>query len=241
MDKLRILIVEDELIIANDLKEILEEKNYQVINIASSFNQAIKVLEKDSVDLALLDIQISGDKDGVNLGHELREKFKLPFVYISSHTDHATLEKVKATNPYGFLVKPFEDEDVVVAIEMALNNFEKEQNTNAEQLNHVIGESLFVRQKNLSVKIKYDEILFASADANYCTLFTTDQKYVLRSTLKELEMKLDKNHFYRCHKSYIINLNRISAINSDFVMIESHKLPLGREQQAWLMEKINRL
>jgi len=241
MEKIKILIVEDELIIANDLSDILTENGYTVTGMAKSYTAALDELEKEIPDIVLLDIQISGDKDGVDLANVIRNMYHIPFIFISSHTDRSTLSRVMESSPYGFLVKPFEDEDVLVAIELALHNFSKEQNENDDQTDFVINESLFIRQKNIAIKVAYDDILYAMADANYCTLITRDKSYVLRSTLKDLEKKLKEPQFYRAHKSYLINLSKLTAINSDVIFIGDEKLPVGREQQLWLMKHINKI
>lgn len=236
-----VLIVEDELIIANDLQDILESNNYHVIGIAKSYDLAINKLSAKQPDIVLLDIQIDGSKDGIDLANTIRNEYEIPFVFISSHTDRATLDRAKESKPNGFLVKPFEDEDVFVAVEMALSNFSKEQNNNQDNQDFTINESLFIRQKNTAVKVAYDDILYASSDANYCTLYTGDKKFVMRSTLKELESKLNDKRFFRCHKSHLVNLNQLSAVNSEYVIVGDIKLPIGRDQQALLMSQINKI
>jgi DNA-binding LytR/AlgR family response regulator len=244
MNKIKVLIVEDELIIASDLSEILGSNNYEVCGVSKSFDQAIKVIRENRPDILLLDINIKGDKDGIQLASEARHH-KLPFIFISSHTDRVTIERAKQSHPYGFLVKPFEEADVLVAIEMALANFAKEQNTVGESHESpeefVIGNSLFVRHKNSTIKISYDDILFAQADSNYSIIHTKDQRYTLRSTLKELESKLTAKQFYRSHKSYLINLNHLMSISADEIIVGKEKLPVGREQHEWLMTRINRI
>lgn len=244
MSKIKVLIVEDELIIANDLKDILEDNGYEVGRIAKSYREGVDELEKDRPDIALLDINIKGAKDGIELAAEIRSKYAIPFVFISSHTDQSTLARVKEIHPYGFLVKPFEEDDVLVAIELALNNFSSEQVQKTEEKeasNFVINKSLFIRQKNLAIKVPYEDILYAKADANYCTVYTTKQHFVLRSTLKDLEGKLQGAEFYRSHRSFLINLMHLEAINSDIIFVGKEKLPVGREQQIWLMEHINKI
>ncbi len=244
MSKIKVLIVEDELIIANDLKDILEQGHYEVCRIAKSYEEGISALEVHNPDIALLDINIKGEKDGVDLGSQIRALFKIPFIFISSHTDQGTLARVKQIHPYGFLVKPFEEDDVFVAIELALSNFSNEQSKHADETeptDFVINKSLFIRQKNMAVKVPYSDILYAKADANYCTLYTTTQQYVLRSTLKDLESKVEGPEFYRSHRSYLINLSHLVAINSDIIVVGKDKLPVGREQQIWLMDHINKI
>jgi DNA-binding LytR/AlgR family response regulator len=241
MEKIRVLIVEDELIIANDLADILTGSGYAVNGLAKSYKEGLEKLKNEIPDIVLLDIQIAGDKDGVDLANMIKDKYQIPFIFISSHTDRSTLSRVMDSNPYGFLVKPFEDQDVLVAIELALNKFSKEQNKGDDDASYVINESLFIRQNNIAIKVAYDDILYAMADSNYCKVITNNKSLVLRSTLKDLEKKLKEPQFYRSHKSYLINLSKITAINSEFIFIGNEKLPVGREQQLWLMKHINKI
>lgn len=123
MDHPSILIVEDELIIAADLAQQLKGLGYLVCDIASSVPEARQLKKKHNPDLVLLDIQLEGSEPGIVFGKELREEGNTPFIYITSHYDRATVEEVKRTRPNGYLIKPFSNEDVYVAIEMAINNF----------------------------------------------------------------------------------------------------------------------
>lgn len=117
-----ILIVEDELIIAADLRRQLLALGYLVCDIVGSVAEARKVIAARAADLVLLDIQLHGQEPGTILGKELRETADLPFIYITSHTDRATVADAKLTRPSGYLVKPFTKEDVYVAIEIAISN-----------------------------------------------------------------------------------------------------------------------
>jgi len=116
--KEKILIVEDEFIVANDLKMMLTKGGYQVVGIASSVVQARKVIETKKPDWVLLDIMLKGDLTGIDLAWELVEQ-RLPFLYISANTNQTTMEAVKATQPYGFMVKPFRERDLMVMLDIA--------------------------------------------------------------------------------------------------------------------------
>lgn len=121
--KTKILIVEDEFIIAAHLKSDLEELGYEVCQIAASVNDAEKAITKHQPDIALLDIRLQGEKLGTDLGKQLLEEGRIPFIYLTSHFDKGTIDEAKITRPSAYLVKPFNKEDVYVAIEMAINNF----------------------------------------------------------------------------------------------------------------------
>lgn len=118
-----ILIVEDELLIARDLKNILTEEGYAVINDIDSIEDALIAIDTHKPDLIILDINLKKDKDGVDLGKLLLAKDSIPFIYITSFTDSATIEKVSLTRPYGFIVKPYNPLDVKITVAIALTNF----------------------------------------------------------------------------------------------------------------------
>ncbi len=242
MSKIKILIVEDELIIAEDLKDILESLDYEVCGIAISAREALQLLEEHAPDIALLDIQIKGGKDGIELANDINEQFKIPFIFLSSHADAATLERAKQVKPFGYLVKPFQEKDIHTTVEMALNNFAETNNHKVESDHNpgfVLNDSLFVRNNSMLVKLKFNDILYLEADANYTNIFANNKKYVLRSTLKELEQKLEGHHFSRIHKSFLINLNAIDAIEAHSVHVGGQEIPISRTQHSWLLNQIN--
>lgn len=123
-----VLIVEDEPIIAGDIEMTLKKDDYSVIGIALSSTKAIDLLHRTSPDIVLLDIAIQGDRDGIDIAHLINEKYKIPFIYITSFSDKETLERAKSTLPYGYIVKPFKDRDIISAIEMAVYRFAIDNN-----------------------------------------------------------------------------------------------------------------
>lgn len=244
MRKVSVLIVEDELIIAEDLKDILENLGYNVCGLAISAREALALLEEHAPDLALLDIQIKGGKDGIELAQQIRNQYKVPFVFLTSHADPNTLERAKAVNPYGYLVKPFQEKDIHATVEMALANFAKESKSNdhkAQEQNFLLNDSLFVRAGGKLVKLKFKDINYLEADANYTNIFTRDKRFVIRAILKELEPKLEAYNFARIHKSYLVNLNAIDAIDAQAVHIGGKEIPISRSQHSWLMNQIKTL
>lgn len=120
MPQTKILIVEDEPAIAHDIAAILTSKGYTVCGIAHSSTKAMDFLVTKSPDIALLDISIKGDKDGIEIAHIIKKKHDIPFVFLTSYADRETIERVKETAPYGYIVKPFKESDLAPAIEVAL-------------------------------------------------------------------------------------------------------------------------
>ncbi|WP_297336930.1 response regulator [Algoriphagus sp.] len=243
MEKHKILIVEDEVIIAEDLRDILESMGYEVVDLVMSAREALQVLGSEAVDLVLLDIRIKGGKDGINLAADINENFKIPFVFLTSHADTTTLERAKEVRPYGYLVKPFSEKEIHATLQMALSNFQSEQSKTQENSTEefILQDCLFVRNNGLLVKVFFKDILYFESDGNYTKVYTQDKKFVIRAILKELESKLDQKQFARIHKSYLINLTYIEAIDSNEVHISGKRIPLSRNQYSWLINHIKTL
>jgi DNA-binding NarL/FixJ family response regulator len=122
----RILIVEDEVLIAQDIKYCLEELGHKVHNIVMNGDKALDAIAHPEVDLVLLDINIKGSLSGIDLGGIIKNKYQLPFVYLTASSDDETLDRAKSTLPYGYIVKPFNSRDLKVNIDLALHKHQSE-------------------------------------------------------------------------------------------------------------------
>lgn len=120
MNEARILVVEDEPLVADDLERTLKKLSYQVVGRAASAAEAIALAEKLKPDLALMDISIKGEVDGIEAGKTLKDRFGIALIYLTAHSDHATFERAKITEPYGYVVKPFQPTDLRIALGLAL-------------------------------------------------------------------------------------------------------------------------
>ncbi|WP_319805485.1 sigma-54 dependent transcriptional regulator [Hymenobacter weizhouensis] len=124
----RILIVEDEYVIANDLSSLLlEHMPHTSVLLAKSVPEAVRVITHKHPELVLVDIRLRGEQTGIDLGKLLSTRYRLPFIYVTSHADKQTLQQAVATQPYGYIVKPFEEDDIFVALEAAWNRYTSEQ------------------------------------------------------------------------------------------------------------------
>jgi DNA-binding NarL/FixJ family response regulator len=134
MPKKNVVIVEDEALIALDLEMIMESMNFNVVGISDNGDEALDMIATRHPDLILLDINIKGQKDGIELAEIIRTKTKKPFVFITSYADKDTLERAKHTLPYGYILKPFSDAELKATIEIALFRFENENGNSIPDL-----------------------------------------------------------------------------------------------------------
>ena len=123
----RILIVEDEHIVAMGIKKMLKNLGYTVTGVASSGEDAISKTESTFPDVVLMDIMLKGDMDGVEAAREIRERFDVPIVYLTAYSDNNILERAKITEPFGYIIKPFDEKDLYSSIEIALHRQRKEK------------------------------------------------------------------------------------------------------------------
>lgn len=126
MTQATILVVEDEGIVAQEIKSRLEKAGYSVCGVAHEGQRAVADAEKLNPDLVLMDIRLKGQMDGIEAAGLIRERFNIPVVYLTAYTDPATLERAKAMDPFGYVVKPFETRSLMVSIEIALHRHRSE-------------------------------------------------------------------------------------------------------------------
>ncbi|MDC6385641.1 response regulator [Muricauda sp. SK9] len=245
---IRILIVEDNVIIADDMQSMLEEIGYEIVDNVIVYEQAVEVLKNNHVDLVLIDIILASDKTGIDLGKHIRESYNIPFIFVTSNSDRATVENAKTVKPDGYLVKPFEQQDLYTSIEIALSNFnynKKDLNRDLDDVgesftsNSVLKDSIFVKKQHLYYRIQFSDIQFIKADNVYLEVNTADKKFLVRSPLKDYLEKLPGNKFYRAHKSYIVNVYHIDAINSKDVVINNNLIPISKDFKEFILSSMN--
>ena len=244
---IKILIVEDNVIIADDMQSMLEEIGYEIVDNVIVYEQAEEVLKNHHVDLVLIDIILASDKTGIDLGKHIRKNYDIPFIFVTSNSDRATVENAKSVKPNGYLVKPFEQQDLYTSIEIALSNFVYSDKAAASAAavddvamsNAVLKDSIFVKKQHLYYRIQFDDIRFIKADNVYLEVNTVDKKFLVRSPLKDYLEKLPKNKFYRAHKSYIVNVDHIDAINSRDIMIKDTLIPISKDFKEFIISAMN--
>jgi two-component system, LytTR family, response regulator LytT len=238
MSKLKIGIVEDEMIIADNLYHILENIGYEVATIASSYTEAIEMMDKEKPDLMLLDINIKGKKDGIDIAWKIREDYNIPFIFLTANADAATLERAKLTEPPAYLVKPFNKDDLYTSIEICLHNYNKRKAENKVENNYVIKDSLFIKEGNYFHKVKFADILYLESEHVYVNVHTINKKIMVRSSMQSYLTNFDEKKFYRIHRSFVINLDHIQTINTENIVVNGIELPIGKTFRDDLLSHI---
>lgn len=246
MKEERILIVEDELSIAENIQEILELLGYVNIDIANSANQCVKVIKKNRPDLIFMDIKLKGDKDGIELGEIVKQMVDAPLVYVTSYSDPTIIERAKRINPAGFIVKPFNTNDIHAIVEIVLYNKRTKPSSdssapkNTPDNPYLVNDAVFIKADNSFERVAYDDIYFVEANGNMVTIYTKNREYSIRKSMKEIEEILPTLFFLRVQKSYILHLGQVESFNTKEIILKSGAVvQVGRQYYNSFLAKLN--
>lgn len=234
MQGARILVVEDEVIIGEHLCSILKFLGYSPSGPITNYTDATEELSKHEFDLILLDIVLSGKKDGVELGLFIRENFKAPIIYLTSHADRSTIDRVKEVQPESYIVKPFNQDEIFSTIELVLHKSLMKNQVESTTEN----DFMMIKDKQAFHKVFYKDILYLENDHIYVKVITANQKLMIRSNMSDLLNELPAN-FFQIHRGYVVNETCISKVSATSVFIHQHELPLGKKYKEIVLSKFN--
>lgn len=231
MDNVNILIIEDTSEEAIALQEVLEDHNYNVLAVANSFQEALTLFYELPVDLIIIDVFLNGNPDGIVFAEtiSITPNVLKPFVFLTSSKDRQIFERAKLTKPFSFLLKPFNELEVLYALEMAIEKFYDQNNVfSSETTDTVISNDyLFIKKKNALKKVDLYSILYIEVDDRYCHIITEKEEFVIQISLGKISTLLNDDTFIRTHRKYIVNSNAIEQIMlSDNLLIlkGNHKI-----------------
>lgn len=244
-ERINVLIVEDESIVALDLSLGLEHDGYHVVGIADSNEDAVKLFSEQEVDIVLMDVHINGSKDGIDTAGELIQIKKIPIIYLTAFSDAETISRAKKTFPAAFLTKPYSLNNVRIAMELAVHNFAAVQQPEAKTIVDAVEKStvnnqpdkelllqlndyIFVKHQYRFVKLRLSDLLYVEADNNYINLITADVKLAIRLSLNQFMDKINYPKLVRIHRSFAINLDAIQSFTEQEITIGKQELPIGR-------------
>jgi DNA-binding LytR/AlgR family response regulator len=233
-EKIKIGVIEDEMVIADTIALELRRLKYDVAFIAGNYNSALAKLEACKPDLVLVDIMLSSKKDGIDLAHIIREKYPIPIIFLTANSDIKTVERAKEVKPNAYLVKPFSQSDLYAAIEIAMSNHKALENPKAE--------SILVKDGYNYEKVFLNTIMFASSDHNYVTLhLNTGKRVMVRCTIQEMENKLNPHLFLRINRGNIINASFVDTIETEKVFVGETEFKVQKTQRDVLVSLIEKL
>jgi len=226
---LKILVVEDELLIAEDLKSKLQRLNYDVLEVLPSGEETLTYLKKEVPDVAVLDIDLQGEMNGMELGGYLRKTYGIQIIYLTQFNDVQTFERAKASKPSAYLTKPVNIWDLVRAIELSIANDAIATQKQPEGPSYLLQQALYLKNRDQQFeRVEVKDILFLKASGAYTEVHIDGKKFLFSDNLSHFEKALTYPHLVRVHRSWIINIERVKLIDEMFLFIGEEKIPVGK-------------
>ena len=240
---IKILIVEDEMLIAANISLQLQNLGYEIGGIFPRGEEALAHLKEHRADIVLLDIQLKGTLDGIETAEKIKELYNLAIIFLTANTDDLHFRRAKNTHPHAFISKPFKKLDLQHAIELTASNHLQPMRPNnslpkAANSPIMLEDRIFVRHNEKMVKIIIKDIQYIEAERNYSRIYCCNKSFLLVITLKEMDKKLPQEHFIRIHRSFVINLSQVDEVANTHVVISKKAVPLSKTYRKNLMERL---
>lgn len=245
---IRVLLVEDDSWYAEYLTHLVRNLKYEPLGPVQSAEAALRLCQQGPwPDVVLLDINLAGDLDGVDLARELLALRPLPIIFSTSQADTVTFARARVLGPAAYLVKPFDEQTLGHALALALHNF---AGTSAlappEDTPLALGQpaqlatQLFLRDRGRLVKVLLENICYVEAGEKYCTVVTTTGKYAVRLSLRELALELPAGQFVQTQRGYLINAAHLDQLDptTNTLTVAGTLLPLGRSYREDLLKQL---
>lgn len=212
MNEVKILIVEDEVLIAEFILELLTDESFKNVKTVHSKEEAIRVMNEFEPDIILMDINLNGNNSGIELSKQ--KNTNAAVIFLTGQYDFELRSKALDTEPESYLTKPIKQNDLFAAIQLAyLKNQVK---------------SITVKNGSDTIKIKFNSILYVKSDGNYIDIYTINRKYSVRMQLDVFLNETKDSNFIRVHRSYIINKSKITRMNGSTAFINTIEIPISR-------------
>jgi DNA-binding LytR/AlgR family response regulator len=223
----KILIVEDEILVATDIQESLESLGYTVQGVVDTGLKAIKAVENKLPDLILMDINLKGEMTGIEAAKIISKESDVPIIYLTANADLDTVNKAKVALPYGYIIKPFTDKDLQTNIEIAIFKFASDlkQKMESEQFNtffdlkdHEKNQIIVHANKGLE-KININDVYFIEKDNHQTIIHLIDDEVITNRSFSELIGLFPKKYFIQVSKFFVINTLKVFAVKYPEIII----------------------
>nr|WP_315145222.1 response regulator transcription factor [uncultured Flavobacterium sp.] len=245
MDNINVLIIEDTPEQSDALSKVLLSNNYNIVGVARSYTDALKLFYEKTIDIIVIDVFLDGKPDGITFAETINiiPNASKPFVFLTSSQDRQIFERAKLTKPFSFLMKPFNELEILYALEMAVEKFYEQNNVflSEDQDTVISSDFLFIKKKNALKKVAINDILYIEVEDRYCNIITEQEKFVILISLTKISALLDSNKFIRTHRNIMVNSNKIEEIilaDNLVVLRGGHKVNLSNSYKDFI-KKMN--
>lgn len=217
MKNFKILIVEDEVLIAEDLSDLLRSFGINEIDMAHDKPSALNKIEEFQPDLILLDIRMESELTGIQIAEIINTQYKKPFIFITAHSDMQMLQTILKTIPAGYITKPIKKADLYANVLLV-----------SEKLKLQSPKQIMIKDGTKNVLIDFNDLLYIESEGNYIVIHTTHKKHALRQNMDSIMAQLDNDIFYRVQRSYVVNIKKVSSYTRKDLTINGIVIPISK-------------
>lgn len=217
MSPAKILVVEDEVLIAEHIKDYLNSFGMDQVLLVHNKHHALQAIDQTKPDLVLLDIHLQNPLDGIELAKLIDERSQVPYIFITANADLLIIKKATHTKAAAYITKPVKKTDLFAALQIALKSIESTE-----------VKFLQVKENGATVRIPHADILYIESSGNYINIYTKTQKILSRQSLDWAQEQLPEQQFLRVHRSFIVNVSAVQRFTTKSLFIEETEIPVSR-------------
>lgn len=233
MEAIKILIVEDNVLIAESLAVMVRRNNFQVSAITGSGDEAIQLAMEKLPDIIIMDIKLADNTDGITAAQRIRQHHDAPVIFLSDYANPETVSRAKLATPANYLTKPFQEADLIRALEIALYNTQAKPTVKFR-------DHLMIRAQNQAyVKIRLDDIACLKADRAYCDILTDTDSYKVANSMNHVLNQLNDPRFIKVHRSYVISLAKVTGLDGNMIRLGKHQVQMSKEHREQVLAQFN--
>lgn len=244
---MKILVLEDDLLFANNMRVLLQKLEYELIDIVDNAEDMMRLFLATNPDIVLLDIEVKGEKNGIDIAKEINEsKNPVPIIFVTAYQENDVFEQAKESKPFAYIIKPFHELTLQRSIELAIHQY-NDAHWDYEQLGWkqdiVAKDSFFVKDGKKLHKINIKDILCIEVGGRNCKITVTNRHFFIKISLKEISANLDSNTFLQIHRNYIINTEKIENIDLEeyTITVGNKAIPLSKRYKDSLLKRLKLL
>jgi len=235
----RVLIIEDNFLAAEDLRLQLEDTGYQVTGIAANQAAVNESIAAEKPDLLIVDIELENGESGIEIVRELNQREVYPVVFLTGITNQTIVKSALSTNPATYLVKPYNLDELVINMDLAMRRQkEREPKPNAQE-HLILKDAIFIPDRQTHVRVNNIDIYAVEADGSYIRIYSREQTYHLSSNLKNFMSQFEDPNFIRVSRKHLVNTRYIKKINGNTLYVGPMDIQISKEQRQGILKQFN--
>jgi len=218
---MKVIIVEDELLVAETLCEIIESIGHEVVLVTDSLEEVTNAMSLKP-QLAILDINLQKEISGIDVGSYLNTQ-NVPFVYLTANNEMSTLKKAAYTRPHSYITKPFTEMDIIALLEIVESFLSSKQ-------------TFPIKTNKGLMEILLNDIQYVKSNGAYIDIVCIDKTYIQRMSMQDFLDQASSQAFVRIHRSFVINKNKVQSQSASSLWVNGTELPISR---TWKKELVS--